>query len=192
MRYPTIIFATTFSLWCGGAVSQTATEIQNIADTMVRLCVGGGSTQASTVGGEAGADISLRSLDVTGKLKTQFTVSKSRAEGLVNGLDNAISKITAEQADKVRICLEPVRTRILDILLPVNQKTQRMQVSFDICEGEKRERCPASHVYSDCYRVNSKADELCRSVDRKLNLAKQISSASGNRCGYSMWKVICE
>ena len=98
--------------------AQNTAETENIANTMVRLCVGGGRTEATSGTGSGGADLSLRSLDVTGHLKGEFKISKSSAEGLVNGLDNALSQVTADQADKVRVCLQPVRERLLDVMLP--------------------------------------------------------------------------
>ena len=67
--------------------------------------------------------MSLRSLDVTGNLKGEFKISKSSAEGLVNGLDNALGQVAADQADKVRVCLQPVRERLLDVMLPPKQGT---------------------------------------------------------------------
>jgi hypothetical protein len=85
---------------------------------MVRLCVGGGRTEATSGTGTGGADLSLRSLDVKGNLKGEFKINKSSAEGLVNGLDNALSQVAADQADKVRVCLQPVRERLLDVMLP--------------------------------------------------------------------------
>jgi hypothetical protein len=93
-------------------------DIQKIADTMVRLCLGGGRTQASNAGGAGNGDFSLRSLDVKGNITGEFKVSQSSAEGLVNGIDNALSQVAADQADKVRDCLKPARDRILDALLP--------------------------------------------------------------------------
>jgi hypothetical protein len=98
--------------------AQTSPDPQQIADTMVRLCVGGGHTQATSGGGTGGADLSLRSLDVKGNVKGELKISKSNAEGLVNGIDNALSQVAADQADKVRLCLQPVRERLLDVLLP--------------------------------------------------------------------------
>src|ERR1700688_4223180 len=52
--------------WVGGAASQSQSsiDVQQIADTMVRLCVGGGTTQAVSGTATGGADFSLRSLDV--------------------------------------------------------------------------------------------------------------------------------
>ena len=98
--------------------AQDPAETERIADTMVRLCVGGGRTEATGVTGAGGADLSLRSLDVKGNLKGEFKINKSSAEGLVNGLDNALGQVAADQADKVRACLQPVRERLLDVMLP--------------------------------------------------------------------------
>jgi hypothetical protein len=100
------------------AAAEDAAEVNVIADTMVRLCVGGGRTEATSGGGAGGADLSLRSLDVKGNIKGEFKVTKSSAEGLVNGIDNALSQVAADQADKVRACLQPVRKRLLDVMLP--------------------------------------------------------------------------
>jgi hypothetical protein len=98
--------------------AQDAVESEKIADLMVRLCVGGGHTEATSGTAVGGADLSLRSLDVRGNLKGEFKINKSSAEGLVNGLDNALSQVAADQADKVRACLRPVRERLLDVMLP--------------------------------------------------------------------------
>jgi hypothetical protein len=104
-----------------GAAQDTA-QIDKIADTMVRLCVGGGHTEATSGTATGGADLSLRSLDVKGNLAGEFKINKSSAEGLVNGLDNALSQVAADQADKVRVCLQPVRERLLDVMLPPKQQ----------------------------------------------------------------------
>jgi hypothetical protein len=123
MRFLRIASCLGFFLLSGAVGAQQApVDVQNIENTvniMVRLCVGGGRVEAVTGGGTGGADISLRSLDVTGHVTGEVTVSKSSAEGLVKGIDNAISQIAANEADKVRVCLQPVRERLLDILLPV-------------------------------------------------------------------------
>jgi hypothetical protein len=60
----------------------------------------------------------LRSFDVKGHLNADLHVTKSQAEGLVNGIDNAISQIAANEIDKVRDCMKPVRERLIDILFP--------------------------------------------------------------------------
>jgi hypothetical protein len=93
-----------------------ATEIHKIADTMVRLCLGGGRSEALDAGG--GTDLSLRSLDARGTLKGEFKINTSSAESLVNGLDSVLSQVAADQADKVRACLQPVQERLLNLMLP--------------------------------------------------------------------------
>jgi len=111
-----------FSVACllqpGAAQAQGADEINRIADLMVRLCIGGGHTETVSGSGSAGADLSLRSLDIQGNLQGQFKIKRSRAEGLANGIDNAMSQVAADQAEKVRDCLKPVRERLLDLMLP--------------------------------------------------------------------------
>jgi hypothetical protein len=102
----------------GAAQVQGVDEINRIADLMVRLCVGGGHTETVSGSGSGGADLSLRSLDVRGNLQGQFKIDRSRAEGLASGIDNAMSQVAADQADKVRDCLKPVRERLLDLMLP--------------------------------------------------------------------------
>jgi hypothetical protein len=108
--------------WPTLGAAQDAAEINGIADTMVRLCLAGGRSEAVTGGGTGGADLSLRSLDVKGNIKGEFKVSKSSAEGLVNGIDNALTQVAADQADKVRVCLAPVRERLLDVMLPPSKQ----------------------------------------------------------------------
>jgi hypothetical protein len=103
--------------------AQDSANIDQIASMMVRLCVGGGSTDAVGGGGSGGADVSLRHLDVTGNLKGEFKINKSKVEGLVEGINNAMSQVAADQADKVRACLQPLRDRLLDIMLPPRPKT---------------------------------------------------------------------
>ena len=119
-------------LWpvVGGA--QDAAQIERIADTMVRLCLGGGRSEVVSGGGSGGADLSLRSLDVKGTLTGEFKVNKSSAEGLVEGINNAISQVAADQADKVRACLQPVRDRLLDVMLPpkgLNSKEELLDIA---------------------------------------------------------------
>jgi hypothetical protein len=91
MRDGRIVCSIALLLWAGAAAaqSQAPVDVQQIADTMVRLCIGGGHTQAVTGTAARGADISLRSLDVKGNLTGEFKINKSSAEGLVNGIDNA-------------------------------------------------------------------------------------------------------
>jgi hypothetical protein len=122
--------------WPTLGAAQDAAGIERIADTMVRLCVGGGTTQATSGTGSGGVDLSLRSLDVKGNLNGEFTVSKSSAEGLVHGLDNALGQVAADQADKVRACLQPVRERLLDVMLPPNKQGGEAKSPTAVCADQ--------------------------------------------------------
>src|SRR5881628_1310664 len=97
MRFANLALFIACAAWPAIGAAQNAAETQRIADTMVRLCVGGGRTEATSGTGSGGADLSLRSLDVTGNLKGEIKISKSSAEGLVNGLDNALGQVAADQ-----------------------------------------------------------------------------------------------
>jgi hypothetical protein len=124
MRIAGLVLSSPCMMWPILGVARDTADTEKIADTMVRLRVGGGRTEA--IGGTAAgwADLSLRSLDVKGNLKGEFKIDKSTAEGLVNGLDDALSQVAADEADKVRACLEPVRERLLYVLLlPKKQVT---------------------------------------------------------------------
>jgi hypothetical protein len=117
--------------WPIVATAQDAADINKIADMMVRLCVGGGHTETTSGGGAGGVDLSVRSFDVTGHLKGEFKVGKASAEGLVNGIDNALSQVAADEADKVRACLQPVRERLLDFMLPLKGQGSAGQTRGD-------------------------------------------------------------
>jgi hypothetical protein len=121
MRFIGIVLFIACPWWPALGAALDAAQTNTIADTMVRLCVGGGRTEATSGTGSGGADLSLRSLDVTGNLKGEFKINKSSAEGLVKGLDSALSQVAADQADKVRVCLQPVRERLLDVMLPPHE-----------------------------------------------------------------------
>jgi hypothetical protein len=120
MRHAWLAYPIALILWASASVAQSdaPADVQSIVDNMVRLCLGGGSTQAITGAATGGTDISLR--DVKGNLKGEFKINKSIVEGLSNGIDNALTQVAADQADKVRDCLKPVRDRLLDLWLPAH------------------------------------------------------------------------
>jgi hypothetical protein len=119
MRIYKLILILACVLWPGDTRGQQNSEgIDQIVDTMVRLCVGSGRQFSVGGGGTGGAEVTLRSLDVRGNLQGEFRIDKSEVEGLVDGLNNAMTDVAADQAREVRDCLKPVRERLLDILLP--------------------------------------------------------------------------
>jgi hypothetical protein len=136
MRFAGVALLAVCAWWPVLGAAQDAVETEKIADLMVRLCVGGGHTEATSGTAAGGADLSLRSLDVKGNLKGEFKINKSSAEGLVNGLDNALSRVAADQADKVRVCLQPVRERLLDVLLPPKKQGSRRETPTAVCADQ--------------------------------------------------------
>ena len=118
MRFAGFALLIACGCWPVIGAAQGAVDTEKVASLMVRLCVGGGHTEVIGGAATAGAEMSLRSLDVTGNLKGEFNIKKSSAEGLVDGLNDALSQVAADQADKVRACLQPVRERLLDAHAP--------------------------------------------------------------------------
>ena len=123
MRVGKVAFLFACVLWPAVPMAQSSTEIEAAVNTMVRLCLGGGRTEAVSGSAAGGVDLSLRSLDAKGNVQGEFRVTKSSAEGLVDGINNAMTQVAANEADKVRTCLQPVRDRVLDAMLPPNKQS---------------------------------------------------------------------
>jgi hypothetical protein len=96
--------------------SQNTNDIQFVIDAIFSLCVGGGGTVSVSASGNADDSFSLRKSDTAGRVR-EVTINKSEAKGLVAGLNNAISSVAADQADKVRECIKPYRDRIMNMVL---------------------------------------------------------------------------
>src|SRR5262249_33731510 len=101
------------------AKSQVSQDVQFAIDAIYSLCVGGGRTGALDVSGQGQASdsLSLKKIDATGRIQGQATISRSEAQGLVTGLDNRLSSVTADQANQVRNCIAPYRERIMNLIL---------------------------------------------------------------------------
>ena len=106
------------ALWPHAAHCQSSEELKWLVDTMARLCVSGGDQISVRATGSEGADLMLRSQNTSGKLEGEFYIDRSRSEGLVGGISNAITSLQAQQATEVRRCLEPLRVRLLEISIP--------------------------------------------------------------------------
>jgi len=156
MRFASIVLFLACAWWPLLGATQDTAEIEKIADLMVRLCVGGGRTEASGTA-SGGANSSLCSLDVKGNLKGEFKIRKSNVEGLVNGLDNALIRVRADQADKVRACLQPIQKKLLDYLLP-----------FDVppgnCSPRTRSRCSTGDMHQSVQQFYRKVELVCSAL----------------------------
>jgi hypothetical protein len=110
-----VLFVNSFALVVGLALCPIMADAQNLdkkADLAVRLCVGGGHTETISVGGSGDIRVLIRAFDLQGDQKGEATVTRTNFEGLTNGINEALTKIAADEADKVRECLKPVRIAI--------------------------------------------------------------------------------
>ena len=85
---------------------------------MVRLCIAGGQQFGVTGGGAAGITVEPLRRGVGGNLSGNLQITKSEAEGLVNGIDKTLTQLQASEADKVRDCLAPVRQALIANFFP--------------------------------------------------------------------------
>jgi hypothetical protein len=98
-----------------GAVAQTK-NVQDAINVIVTFCVAGG--EKVEVSGAGNSDGGLELKKPGGAGATGITFSKSEAKGLVDGIRNQMSKVTADQASEARKCMQPYIDRIVDLILP--------------------------------------------------------------------------
>jgi len=82
MRIGKLAFLFACMLWPSVLSAQSSAEIEAAVDMMVRLCLGGGHTEAVSGGATGGVDLSLRSLDAKGKVQGEFKVTNQVRKGL--------------------------------------------------------------------------------------------------------------
>lgn len=140
----------------GGAKADEPT-VQKWIDLFIDLCVGSGSSYNTTVSGSiTNTGIALESLTLEGSLKGEVVLARQQSKLLSDGLNNSMSEIEAEEADKVRDCLEPVRRQLLladtspdrdlEILSPDEDKIIRALVTTVGTKGEVGEVVPVSTI----------------------------------------------
>lgn len=156
------------ALWPVVAVGQpTAIEIERIADQMVRLCVGGGTRFQVSGGGTAGAEVSLWSFDVEGNLQAELKVERSKVEGLVGGIDSSLTEVAADQASQVRACLQPLRERLLDIMLPISP-------TIDPCPIMKEVQQNLDDTYTAFNAQARRRNDLVEEMRNRLGIRERL------------------
>lgn len=100
----------------GGAQADEEITIADWIDIFIDTCVGSGSKFIASGEGKAGVDISLKKFRLDGTLAGAVNIKKSEYRLLTDGISNAMTKVAADQADKVRDCLAPVRQNLLRIM----------------------------------------------------------------------------
>ena len=94
-------------------------SIQEWLDIFIDSCVGSGTSYIVSGSVDAGLGLSLKKFSASGNLEGKVKITKSSYRLLSEGISNAMSDTAANQADKVRDCLSPVRR---NLLIAMNQQ----------------------------------------------------------------------
>jgi hypothetical protein len=86
------------------------------------------------------------------------------------------------------------------IILPAVAQAPNIspQQGITVCEGEYEARCPSApphEAYTYCGTINAWAQQACRvhnSPEPSRYRLIPLASTDGNKCGYGVWKVICD
>jgi hypothetical protein len=81
------------------------------------------------------------------------------------------------------------------VTLPALAQTPQPPLAFTVCEGEYENQCQQPHdAYTYCGTINGWAQQACK-IQNSQEVAKYqlipLSSKSGNKCGYGLFRVIC-
>jgi hypothetical protein len=66
------------------------------------------------------------------------------------------------------------------------------QTQFNVCEGEYKERCPRNLIRTGCGAIEATSKNLCQPFTGGRHVKTKYRSFGGNRCGYNMWKIVCQ
>jgi hypothetical protein len=84
-------------------------QIERTVSVLMRLCVGGGKVFGIRT------ESNRFSLESN---KGSFTIEERAADGLVDGINNALNSLSADQANRVRECTRPYIEQIMALILP--------------------------------------------------------------------------
>ncbi|MBI4989377.1 MAG: hypothetical protein HZC23_11205 [Rhodocyclales bacterium] len=96
--------------------AQEKLSLNQWLDLFVDSCVGAGSSSITSGTVDANGQIALKKLTASGSLAGQLVITKSNYKLLSDGISNKMSAVAAEQADKVRVCLDPVKKILLQAM----------------------------------------------------------------------------
>ena len=112
-------------LFTASVASARDLSVQDWLDLFIESCVGSGSSAYVSGSVNAGLGLSLKTFSANGSVSGQVEVTKSTYRLLSEGISNAMTKIAADQADKVRDCLRPLRR---NLLLAMNRQLNPTEV----------------------------------------------------------------
>jgi hypothetical protein len=104
------------TMTAGQARSADKLTVKEWVDTFVDLCVGAGSTFIASGSGDVSAGLSLQTRTLSGEVKGQLLLSKSEYRLLSEGISNKMTSVSADQANRVRDCLDPIRRNLIVLM----------------------------------------------------------------------------
>jgi hypothetical protein len=116
----------TFLLWSGAqataqqpeqAAAQQAQKVSTAVDMIKQICVIQSTSEKLSVSGSAKGEVSLQRLSTSGQVLGEVKFDKTSVQGLALGLNNEISALSADQANRMRACGQPFLKQIVDALL---------------------------------------------------------------------------
>ena len=102
-------------LTCNPSQAQYSEDVKSAIDVIVLFCVAGGHAFTIEGTGAVEGGLALRKVGVAGS--ADITLSKSEAQGLVEGLKGEMNSITGQQALEARECMRPYTDKITCIIL---------------------------------------------------------------------------
>ena len=162
--------------------------IQEWVDLFVESCVGAGSSSYVSGSAKGGLGFSLKKFKADGSLEGEFEVTKSNYRLLTEGISSAMTKVAAEQADKVRVCLRPLRQvlanvmkdqladavtkpkTIVHVLGPHEERIMKMLATTEGFEGRTGTKVAAARII----RETRLSDILFRVTVRMLQSKKLV------------------
>lgn len=90
-------------------------EQQDKIDQLLAFCLASGEQQVLT--GELSADGEVKLIGSNLSADGNLLFSRQEWSGLIGGISSGMTELQAEQANKVRECLEPARQTIFDQIL---------------------------------------------------------------------------
>jgi predicted acylesterase/phospholipase RssA len=103
------------------------------------------------------------------------------------GVQNVRSAGASEVADDAKKSIASLNAEVARLQSLAKQpKPQLTTTTFQVCRGEFPSQCPAGSHFVGCGDAGAYMQANCTTFTNT-----QVSSRSGNQCGYSVWQVFC-
>jgi hypothetical protein len=120
MRW-SITLTATFAFLVAGSPARSASpeDIEFAVQVIKSLCIAGSTNEHISLNQQPDAAVSVGRAGATGEpFGPAVRLDRESIEGLVLGINNAVSGLAADQANRARDCMKPYLERILSAILP--------------------------------------------------------------------------